>query len=418
MRISRPIARARAGKALTSAGRGLLLALLALTVSLPLFIAGVLGFAYSATGIGILITPAITRWVRGFAERERRRAAAWSGVRIASPYRPRPDTSGDGAMLRLLRSWRWVWGDSATWRDLLWLFVNIPVGLVLGLLPAYLVALSVQFVLAVPMLAVTGGSVAYWWVAFGLGVVALPLTPFAGGPILKAHARFSASLLSPAKQTLAARVGALTESRSQVLDSSASELRRIERDLHDGAQTRIAALGLNIGLAEQLVRQDPDAAVALLAEARESSGLALADLRNLVRGIHPPVLAERGLDGAIRALALTVPLPVELDLAVPDALPAPIESAVYFALAEAFANAVKHGGNRISVHVRRVEPDSLGEPILLVASVRDDGRGGARVQPGGGLDGIAQRLAAFDGGLAVHSPAGGPTIVSMELPCA
>jgi signal transduction histidine kinase len=125
------------------------------------------------------------------------------------------------------------------------------------------------------------------------------------------------------------------------------------------------------------------------------------------------VLAERGLDGAIRALVLTVPVPVDLELDLPASIPAPIESALYFAVAEALANTVKHGGaTRLSVRAW------LDERAMLVARVRDDGRGGAYVNPGGGLDGIGTRLAAFDGALSVHSPVGGPTTVTMELPCA
>ena len=121
--------------------------------------------------------------------------------------------------------------------------------------------------------------------------------------MLKAHAQFSAALLAPTRKELDAQLGRLNESRSQVVDASAAELRRIERDLHDGAQARLVSLGMSIGLAEQVLRDDPDLALKLLAEARGSSGQALADLRHLVRGIHPPVLAERGLDGAVRALA-------------------------------------------------------------------------------------------------------------------
>lgn len=379
-------------------GRGALLAALSIGVGLPLFVASVFTVAYTTVGIGIVLTPPVILGVRRFAEWERSRALKWSGVRIASPYRPRPDTSADGIVGGWLRVCRWLWTDPATWRDLLWLIANVPIGVVLGVAPVSLIATSVQ----------TG---AHYLAVNLFGVV---IASFIAQPCLNLHAKISARLLSPSTtRALSARVGVLARSRSEVLDSSAAELRRIERDLHDGTQTRIAALGLNIGLAEQLIHQDPDAAVALLVEARESSGHALAELRSLVRGILPPVLAERGLDGAIRALALTLPIPVEPELDLPGSIPAPIESALYFAVVEALANAVKHSGaTRLSVRVR------LDERKILVARVRDDGRGGAYVNPGGGLDGIGRRLAAFDGALSVHSPIGGPTTVAMELPCA
>jgi signal transduction histidine kinase len=210
---------------------------------------------------------------------------------------------------------------------------------------------------------------------------------------------------------MAARVGQLTESRQDAVDSSAAELRRIERDLHDGAQARLVALGMNIGFAEQVLRDNPDLALTLLAEARASSGQALTELRALVRGIHPPVLAERGLDGAVRALALSLPLPVELHIDLPGRLSAPVESAVYFAIAEALTNVVKHSGaNRAWV---QLEYDHSN----LIAIVGDNGAGGAHPSLAGGLAGIERRLAAFDGMVAVTSPVGGPTQVTMELPC-
>jgi signal transduction histidine kinase len=379
---------------MVAVSRGALLALISLVVGLPLFVSTVAVLAYSGIVVGVLLTPAAMLGVRRFARWERRRALEWSGVRIGSAYRRPPNTSADDVLVTRLRLWWWVCGDPATWRDMAWLITNVPAGLILGLLPLGLVAASLTYLPLLPF--------------------ALLLAPFLARPCLKAHALFSAALLSPtSRHTLSTRVGVLAQSRSEILDSSTTELRRIERDLHDGAQTRIAALGLDIGLAEQLVHQDPDAAVALLAAARESSGQALAELRSLVRGILPPVLAERGLDGAIRALALTLPIPVEPDLDLPAAIPAPIESALYFAVAEVFANAVKYSGaERLGARIW------LDERKVLVARVRDDGRGGAYVNPGGGLDGIGRRLAAFDGTLTVHSPVGGPTTVTMELPCA
>jgi signal transduction histidine kinase len=210
---------------------------------------------------------------------------------------------------------------------------------------------------------------------------------------------------------LAGRVQRLTETRGYALDAAAAELRRIERDLHDGAQTRLVALGMNLRALERMLPASPEAARALAAEARETSARALSDLRQLVRGIYPPVLADRGLSHAVRALALDTALPVELDADLPGRLTAPIESACYFAVAEALANAVKHSGAR-HVHVRIEHADDL-----LRIEVADDGVGGADPARGTGLRGVERRLGTFDGILAVSSPPGGPTMIAMEVPC-
>ena len=170
-------------------------------------------------------------------------------------------------------------------------------------------------------------------------------------------------------------------------------------------------LGMSIGLAEDLMTKDPEAAQRLLAEAREASGVALSELRDLVRGIHPPVLAERGLDGAVRALSLALPLRVEVDIELPGRPQAPVESAAYFAIAEALANVVKHSAAGTAwVRLRHAGG-------VLSMTVGDDGIGGADPGQGTGLRGIERRLAAFDGTLTMTSPVDGPTIVTMELPC-
>ncbi|MET1071060.1 MAG: histidine kinase [Umezawaea sp.] len=220
-------------------------------------------------------------------------------------------------------------------------------------------------------------------------------------------------MLAPtARATLATRVQELAESRADTVDAQAAELRRIERDLHDGAQARLVALGMSLGMAEDLLSRDPDAARTLLTEARESSTLALSELRDLVRGIHPPVLSDRGLDGAVRALGLALPLPVDVDIEMAGRAQAPVESAVYFAVAETLANVAKHSAAS-SAWIRIRHADDR-----LAVMIGDDGRGGAEVVAGGGLRGIERRLAAFDGTLGLASPAGGPTIVTLELPCA
>ena len=211
---------------------------------------------------------------------------------------------------------------------------------------------------------------------------------------------------------LAGRVPQLTETRGHAVDAAAAELRRIERDLHDGAQARLVALGMNLRAVERVLPTSPNAALALVAEARETSVRALNELRDLIRGICPPVLADRGLGHAVQALALDTPLPTTLEIDLPGRLPPPVESACYFAVAEALANAVKHAGAR-SAHIRIRH--SAG---LLRIEVSDDGIGGADPALGTGLLGVERRLGTFDGILAVNSPPGGPTMIVMEMPCA
>jgi signal transduction histidine kinase len=218
--------------------------------------------------------------------------------------------------------------------------------------------------------------------------------------------------LAARARQLTRRVQTLTETRRDAVDTAAAELRRIERDLHDGAQARLVALGMSLQAAERMFPVSPEAALALVAEAKESSSRALTELRDLVRGIYPPVLADRGLGDAIRALALEMPLPVELDIDLPGPVELPVASAAYFSVAEALTNVTKHAGAR---GVRIQLSQSSG---VLRAQVTDDGAGGADPAQGTGLAGVERRLAAFDGILAVNSPPGGPTIVVIEVPCA
>ncbi len=208
------------------------------------------------------------------------------------------------------------------------------------------------------------------------------------------------------------QVAAVAESRAETIDHSAAEIRRIERDLHDGAQARIVALGMNIGLAEELLHRDPQAAAALLAEARQATTDALEDLRGVVRSIHPPVLADRGLGGAVEALTVQLSLPVTTSIDLPQPIPAPVETAVYFAIAEALANVVKHA------QAQRAWVRLEFRGSQLRAEIGDDGVGGAAVGAGSGLAGVTRRLRSFDGTLNIDSPVGGPTTVIVEVPCA
>jgi signal transduction histidine kinase len=206
------------------------------------------------------------------------------------------------------------------------------------------------------------------------------------------------------------RIAELEETRAGAVEQQESELARIERDLHDGAQARLVALGMQIGLAEQKLATDPAAAQALLAEARHGTREALEELRDLARGIHPPVLADRGLEAAIAALAVRTPLKVDVKVDLPRRPPQTVETAAYFVVAESLANSGKHSeAGRVEIVVRERE----GE---LVVEVSDDGVGGAD-ENGSGLRGLARRVGALDGRLEVVSPAGGPTTIRAVMPC-
>jgi signal transduction histidine kinase len=219
-------------------------------------------------------------------------------------------------------------------------------------------------------------------------------------------------LLKPTRSAeLAQRVARLTETRADAVDASAAELRRIERDLHDGAQARLVAMGMNLSAAEALLDKHPDEARALLLEARDASAKALTELRGLVRGIHPPVLADRGLADAVRALALDSALTVEVSADLPGRAEAPVESAMYFAASELLTNVAKHA------HASRAWIDLHYVDGTLKLTVTDDGHGGADPADGTGLRGVERRIGTFDGLMTVTSPPGGPTVVALEMPC-
>ncbi|MFC7103192.1 sensor histidine kinase [Nonomuraea rubra] len=266
--------------------------------------------------------------------------------------------------------WKWLVSDPATWRDEAWLLLDPLVKVVLA-----------------------------------------PLLLLLPGRGLRVYGLWSKKLLDPtAASRLAGQVSHLQRTRNLAADSQAAEMRRIERDLHDGTQARLVAIGMTLGAVEQLVESDPKAAKALLAKARDASSETLTELRRVIRGIHPPVLAERGLADAVRALAMDSPLDVTVEVNLPHRPEAPVEAAVYFAVSELLSNAARHGDARTAA----VDISTNGANLRV--TVTDDGMGGADPAKGSGLTGIERRLAAFDGVLAVHSPPGGPTTVSMELP--
>ncbi|WP_259316467.1 sensor histidine kinase [Kitasatospora xanthocidica] len=370
--------------------------------------------------------PTATRMVRSAAGAARWAAGHWSQVPVPPPYRPRP------ALERTLHGWywtghdyhrnrwfagmsldvRWLWTDPATWRDVLWVLADPLVGGGIAAAPVLLVGAGLYGVVQAPLPydLPFGGPVA---LLLGLlGPVSIAAGLALARPALRLHGRWTRALLGPTERSrLARRVEQLTEIRLDATEAQAAELRRIERDLHDGAQARLVAVSLRLGAVAALVDRDPGQAKQVATDAQENVTQALQELRDLVRGIHPPVLAERGLAEGVRALALDVPLKVEVRAELPGRAEAPVESAVYFAVSEALTNAVKHGEARhATVHLTHAAG-------LLRAEVTDDGRGGADPDGGSGLRGIRRRLAAFDGTLTLTSPPGGPTRLIMELPC-
>jgi signal transduction histidine kinase len=424
---------------------GRVLMILQLAVLGGLAFVGTLTFIATMLGLGLgyglgfvfVLTPVLAgfRWL---ADWRRHLAKEWSGVDVPTPYLlepPMPAPGADGLyqvgkslyktskMAQFNLRLRAVTADIATWREVLWRGVDPLVGGVLAVVPVVLVGYGI-WGLALPRVLRTLFPIpdqSDWYGKFnGSPAAAVPLgLAFAligvliAPTMLRLHGRWTRVLLAPTKQAkLAQRVRRLTETRTDATDAQASELRRIERDLHDGAQARMVAVGMTLSTIEALMETDPGAARQLLGRTRESAATALRELRELVRGIHPPVLAERGLGDAVRALALDSALPVTVTVDLPGHPPAPLESAAYFAVAEALTNAARHAQ---ATAVTVVLSHADGRLRLVI---EDDGTGGADPSRGSGLRGIERRLGMFDGTVTVTSPRGGPTRLTMEIPCA
>jgi len=379
-----------------------------------------------ATGAALLVTlplaviPAVLLfvWARVVGKVERQRLAALHDVVLPDPVPPLPSGSVWARLKAALTS-------GPRWKEIAYGLALMPVGIVLSslvigawagaialaLLPAYVGALpgdTAQLWLLGASQGATAWAVALvGWV--GVVLVAPWLTVGAGAVDMA----FTRWLLGPRRDAeLAARVARAETSRAAALDAAEAERRRIERDLHDGAQQRLVALAMDLGAARQRLDDDPEGGKALVAEAHEEAKAALKELRNLVRGIHPVILEDRGLDAALSAVVARSPVPVDLHVDVAERPPSAVESAAYFVVSEALANVARHA------HATRASVSVVRAGDRLVVEVRDDGIGGADPQGGTGLAGLADRVASLDGTIAVLSPEGGPTTVLVELPCA
>ena len=360
--------------------------------------------------VGLPVVLATFAVFRALADLERRRAALVLGAPIASVYRPRPA----GGILPRLHA---ALGDPQSWKDLLYLGLHGIVGFTWGIVWLTLWAYAIGSLTmpawwwALPddaeYLWFTIGSLEESFVALAIGAVGVPLALLAQRPLALSQAYLARWLLAP---SLAARVEELKRTRAGAVDTAAADLERIERDLHDGAQARLVALSMDLGMAEERFDRDPEGARELVGEAREEARRALAELRDLARGIRPSLLTERGLAAAVQALAARSPIPATAHVDV-TVKPAPaVETAAWFVVSEALANAAKHSeAKHVTVWLTRRADE-------LQVEVVDDGRGGAN-PAGGGLQGLAQRVAALDGTLEVYSPPGGPTVVRASLPC-
>ncbi|MEY9875380.1 signal transduction histidine kinase [Streptacidiphilus sp. MAP12-33] len=362
----------------------------------------------------LLVVAGTIGLARPVCQAARRLVARWSGTTIPGGYRRAVPVTRlstgywwNGFSYERTRRdalmdqrWRLRWRDPANLRDLRFVAVApLTAGLVAALPPGGLAVAVLGSASAQTSVRVAGAVGA---------LVLLAAAPWAWRLLEPVAVRFLRP--SPA-MALADRVEELTVQRADVTVAQAAEIRRIERDLHDGAQARLVALGLSLATAQRLMDRDPEAARALMREAQAGATASLAELRELIRGISPPVLSERGLLDAVRALALDSPLEVSVRAEGALELDAPIESALYFAVAELLTNAAKHArATHARITIRR-------DATALRVEVEDDGRGGAAVRSGGGLDGLRRRLAVFDGTMEVTSPPGGPTVAIMMVPC-
>ena len=391
---------------------GLVVGLVSCTVVITGVATG-LGTAPAAL-IGIPLVAAVLWLSRWFARAERARFRLLLGSEIATPPAPEPTTWWRG-MWRILRS-------GTAWRSAAYAVVRLPLSAVDFVLVTLVWSAGLTALTLPAYNAALPGGGAHLGGHFLRGAWPLTAAALAGLLVLLAAPPVTRGLAwadeavarwligSGHRAGLTARIGELETSRARVMDAAEAERMRIERDLHDGAQQRLVSLAMELGRAKAKFGTDPEGAAAIVGQAHEQAKEALAELRNLVRGVHPPVLSDRGLDAALSGLAALSPVPVTVSVDLPARPPAAIEAIAYFVVAETLTNIAKHAQ---ASHARVLVARSGG---LLSLEITDDGAGGA--DPAGpGLTGLAARVAGVDGQFRVTSPAGGPTTVEVTLPC-
>ena len=415
MFLVRDLVSPRTWLAMTSHLAGLFTGLLVMVVVVTGLSLGFSLLVLALAGLPLLgLTLRLADW---FAVAERARIGLMLGARIPAW----PGGSRAGYRWYVVPRWRTL-TQRATWGEIGYALLRLPVSAVALTLSvsAWSAALVLLTLPLYSKYLPSGGASLGDTVLKGtptmtasvvIGVIVLLIAPQVTRGLGTGDARMSRWLLGPPSD-LAARVTELEISRERVVDAAEAERRRIERDLHDGAQQRLVALAMELGRAQAKFTDDPDAARVLVDQAHAQAKEALTELRNLVRGVHPPVLTERGLDAALSGLAALCPVPVDVHVDVPVRPRSAVEAVAYFVVAEALTNVAKH--SRAS-HAK-VVVEGHGYPGTLTVMISDDGIGGADAH-GPGLSGLADRVSGVDGRLSVESPTGGPTIIAAELPC-
>jgi len=393
---------------------GVVLGGLVIWIVVPGMLAGALGMPIAMIGMPVLGTT--LRFTDWFARTERARFAVTLGEEIPAW----PVGSRSGYRMRLLPRLAKL-SERATWREVLYAVIRGPLSAAAAFVSLGLWAVGVVLVL-LPLYSwsLPGGGAHFdgmvlhgapGLLAVLVGFVVLLAAPQMTRGLATADAALARRLLGP-PGGLAARLAEVELSRERVVDAAEAERKRIERDLHDGAQQRLVALAMELGRAKAKFGDDVDAARLLVDQAHAQAKAALTELRDLVRGVHPPVLTDRGLDAALSGLIARSPVPVEMHVEMPVRPKPAVEAVAYFVVAEALTNVAKH--SRASQ--AKVVVEEHGYPPVLMVMISDDGIGGADPD-GAGLSGLADRASGVDGRLTVESPRGGPTIIAVELPC-